>query len=274
MIDISQVVSALIEQLGTAIYPEGVGSPPVNKSSTRLYAGWPNAKALDEDLALGIVNVSAFPRAGLGQITSRYNKEWSHDEIPTPTLRAKVIGRVVTFTGVGSDGLLAGIIEGEQSWALKVMEGWAPAKVASAFHRIVRPGVVLDGDSLIFSGTSRLEARTAAAVPEEREVRRQRRGIQLTVWAPTPEARDLTFQILDLWVATHPFFDVENRAVRLEYSGDTFDEDARQANLHRRDMLLTVEYPTIEKRDSPPVVIPQVNIVVNPGGSVIRTIYP
>lgn len=275
MPDISEILNEMVVQIASAIYPAGLESPSTSGAPTKIFPGWPDPGSLDQDLSNRIVTISLFPRPGIGKVTTRYSKEWAHsNQIPVPTLTASVDGRTVTFNGVGEEGLIAGIIEGSQSWPLRVEKSWTPDRVAREFKKIVRPGVILDGHSLIFPGEQRLVARTASQVPESRELRRQIKGVQITVWAPSSELRDKTFKAVDLWVASHPFFTVLGSAIRLEYSGDSFDDDGRQANLHRRDLLVSVEYPIIETRNSPPVVIPVVNIVADFGGAVIKTIYP
>lgn len=275
MPDISEVLAGIVDAVAAALYPAGLSEPSAVGAGVRVFPGWPDPKNLDEDLARGIVNVSLFPRPGMARPEVRYSKAWSGEGIPTPTMTATVVGEVITFTGVGSAGLLGAVVEGvERAWPLQIQTGQTPEQVASAFLALVtldRPATVA-GPTLTLPGSINLKARCVAPVPEERELRRQTQGLQVTIWAPTPALRDATASAVDIWLASTPFLPVSGHQVRLQYVGNAFDDDARQARLHRRDLLMSADYPTIQSRVSPAVSIPELRLGTA-GGDPIKTIY-
>src|SRR5579862_3521069 len=109
MADQSDVEDALVALVASALYPNGTNVLAANGTLSRVYRGWPEAAALDADLAAGWVNVSVFPESG-GRNTTRYLNEWLVPVPTTPTLLGSVLGDAVTFSGNAGAGQLAGIL--------------------------------------------------------------------------------------------------------------------------------------------------------------------
>lgn len=77
MADQSDVEVTLVSLTSAALYPNGTAGASVPGADCRIYRGWPNPAALDSDLRAGIINVTVFPSHGAGQITTRYQQQWS-----------------------------------------------------------------------------------------------------------------------------------------------------------------------------------------------------
>ena len=93
----SDAENALVQLAAAALYPNGVDAASVIPATIRLYRGWPNATALDADLAAGRVNVTVFPVPGATRNTTRYSPDWLPDPaaaprrpLPAPHIRASL----------------------------------------------------------------------------------------------------------------------------------------------------------------------------------------
>ena len=60
MADISDVENALVAAISAALYPNGAGGASAAGLPCRIYRGWPNGRALDDDLAGGVASVTIF----------------------------------------------------------------------------------------------------------------------------------------------------------------------------------------------------------------------
>lgn len=239
---------ALVALITSALYPSGIGAAPAIAAESRVYRGWPNASALEADLAAGIVNVSVFSAPHSGHDTTRYLSSW----LPSPvvaTLTVGVAGNTATFSGSAGLGQLAGVLIDGRSFVHRTVVGDTPELVAAvlcAAVASVRPASVVNS-TITVPGASHMVARTAADASAALELRRQRQGFRVSVWCPTPELRDSACAILDIATAATPFLTLaDGSAARLCFSSTTSSDDRQNAMLYRRDMYYTVEFPTTQ----------------------------
>lgn len=77
------------------------------------------------------------------------------------------------------------------------------------------------------------------------EIRRQERTVQITIWAPTPAARDSIAKAVDPVLAvTHRFTLPDQTMARLIYKGSPMTDMLEKSRIYRRDLLYSVEYAT------------------------------
>lgn len=246
MADLSDVEQTLVSLLSAALYPNGAGTIAANGAVNRVYRGWPEAAALDADLASGCVNVTVFPEAG-GRNTTRGLNEWLDLARTAPTLKAAVAGNAVTFSGSADPGQLVGILADGASYVHPTGPNETPALVAADLAALMREDriVLLSGSSVVVPGAARLLARVVAAQPAMMQTRRQEQRFRISCWCPDPVLRDATSAIVDAALAQLAFIALpDGSAGRIRYHGGTVRDEAEAAFLYRRDLIYTVEYPT------------------------------
>ena len=239
---------ALVALVTSALYPNGTAASPAIAAESRIYRGWPNASALEADLAAGMVNVSVFPAPHSTVNTTRYLQSWLPNPV-TPTLMAEVAGNSATFSGVAGLGQLAGLLVDGKSFVHRTSTGDTPelvASVLSAAIASIRPVSVTES-TITIPNASSVVARTAADASAALELRRQRQGFRITAWCPSPGLRDSACAVVDVAFAATPFLTlVDGSAARLHYSSTTSFDERQDAMLYRRDMYYTVEYSTTQ----------------------------
>lgn len=247
MADQADVESTLVALVSAALYPDGPAGASVTAADCRIYRGWPNAAALDSDLRAEIVNVTIFPSHGPGQVTTRYQQEWS-SIARTPTLIVSVSGQSVTFTGRADLGQLAGILIDMTTYPYRTQAGDTPASVAANLAVLARSDTIvqLAGATLTIPSVGRLAARVVADARSQKQVRRQSQIFRVTAWCPTPILRDSTAAVIDQAFAIMPFIGLPDGSQgHLTYAGTTVVDQAQDTLLYRRDLLYRIEYPTL-----------------------------
>ena len=254
MADQSDVENALVQLVVAALYPLGTSSPSVPGPACRIYRGWPNSAALDVDLAAGRINVTIFPAEGHGRTTTRYPQEWQVLANPTPTLSVSVAGNAATFGGSADAGQLAGLRACGASYVYATQPGDTPALVAAALADQVRADTIaqLSGATVTVPAAWDFVARTVVSAPAMMEVRRQIRSFRITCWCPDPATRDIAASAIDVVLAPLRFLTMpDGTSGRLLYEGGAILDRSEDASLYRRDLIYSVEYPTVLTADQP-----------------------
>lgn len=275
MADLSDVLTALAQGLAAALYPNGTAQPSVVGADCFVFPGWPDTQSLDADLAAGKVQVSVFPRPGMARVQGRTLEGWRPTPRPVLTMAATYSGETCGFAGLGSPNQIAAVVEGNaRAWTTPAT-GTAEA-VATALAALIaadRP-VTRNGTALTLPGAINLRARVVIGGGESIMLRRQAQGIQVTIWAPTPALRSAVGAALDEWVALTPWLALPaDESARLIYAGLNDNDDGRQAKLHRRDLMLSADYPTTARREFPGVAVIETDTIADslPGSPVLAT---
>jgi hypothetical protein len=246
MADQSDVENALVALVASALYPNGTSALATNGTLSRVYRGWPEAAALDADLAAGWVNVSVFAESG-GRNTTRHLDEWLVPAPVAPTLLGSAVGDAVTFSGNANSGQLAGILVDGKTYVHSTESSETPALVAADLAAAIREDriVLLSGATIVIPGAALLRVRVVAGQPAVMQTRRQEQSFRITCWCPDPFTRDATGNVVDSALAQVKFIMLSDRSRgRLLYRGCAVLDHAEDASLYRRDLVYQVEYPT------------------------------
>lgn len=262
--DVEQVLAALV---ASTLYPGGAEGPSAIGVACRVYRGWPVPTALDADLARGIVHVTVQPVSGTVRDRTRFSQEWQ-GSTPAPSISGSIDGDTVAFDGQGGAGQVAGILVDGRPYAYRIRNGDTPSLVAAALAAQIsadRPAVAL-GATVSLPGGEGLLARVVTDGQGGSELRRQEARFRVTLWCPDPAMRDRVGSVVDPGLAAVTFMDVGGWACRVRYSGDSSTDEGSGSGLWRRDLLYSVEYPTVLQQSPPSMLFgfADVNGVSNP----------
>lgn len=252
MADQAEVEQALAEAIAGALYPEGAGAASAVGSVCRVYRGWPVSASLEADLVQGIVHATVQPVKGSVKDTTRFSSEWQGAAGPCP-LVAEVDGERVRFSGQAGPGMVAGVRVDGRAYAWRVAEASTPGVVAAVLAGLVRAErpAELSGSVVRFPGGRGVLARAVADGQGGRELRRQEELFRVTLWCPSPEARDRVAAFIDLVLAGVGFLDVDGWGCRVQGAGGETVDTGAAVRSWRRDLLYRIEYPTVLKVDLP-----------------------
>ena len=246
MPDQAEVEEALAAAVAGALYPLGADSASAVGNVCRVYRGWPTAAALETDLAADVVHVTVQPVAGSLRDTTRFVAEWQ-GTVPASTLTVSVSGEAVVFSGIAAVGQVAGVLVDGAPYAYRVRAGDTLGVVAAVLAQLVRVRrpAELRGDGLLLPGGVGIVARVVMDGLGGTELRRQKVGFRVGVWCGNPGVRDRVAACVDLILAGLQFLDVGGWGCWVRVLGGSVVDDGSAAGVWRRDLMYSVEFPTV-----------------------------
>lgn len=254
MADISDVEDALVTLVVSAVYPNGTGQASVASLPVQVFRGWPQAEDLKRDLlssdgSASMVKVSIFPRAGERNVT-RHPKEAQFTAAPVHTITAAVSGAHITLGGtIATPQYVTVILGGAHAYSYAVKTNDTLSSVAAALAALISAAVPATSSGPVITNSTGADVICRVGAPGTGwiETRRQVRPLQVTVWAGTPAARDAAAKVVDaLFADTDWLTFSDGSAGRLLYTGSYTEDGAQIEGVYRRDLIFTVEYPTIQ----------------------------
>ena len=262
MADLSDVEQALLAAIAAAVYPEGTAQPSIVGSPVKLYRGWPTQLGLNSDLSAGCQTITVFSDPKQARETTRYPRIWKPGQTITPSLTVSVDADVVSFGGSGGAGQVAGVLADGAAFAWAVAASDTPTSVCVALAAMI-PGAQANGEMLTIAGVSSLEARVEGSGSALMEIRRQEQTITVSVWCNQPTIRDALAGSVDNVLAGIDWLSFSDGSSGLLRYRETVETDTSEnANLYRRDLFYSVEYPTIRTMVVPAMMFGVVSGVV------------
>lgn len=248
MADVSDVYNALVSWISGLLYPNGEQSPsaviyngaPV---SFRVYAGWPVSKNLNDDLAVGIVNVNVYPLPSERNISTLDKTPWILSQ-QTPTITTTVSGQTVTLGGTVTAGQSVGISVGGTTYAYLAQATDTLDTIATALGALI-PGSTVSGSSVTVSSVSSLASRIGVPASVVVPVKRQSRQFQIVVWAPSPVLRDQVASFIDSWMGDLYRLPMpDGSAANLKYHNSPVNDLLQKEGAWRRDLFYEAIFDT------------------------------
>jgi hypothetical protein len=272
MADESDVETTIATLVTGLVYPLGISAPSVLGPLVRIYRGWPNPTALNADLAAGVINVSLFPDPSQHRITTRYIDPPTAAAPITPSLTVSVTANTATFAGMAALGQLAGLLVDNTAVVHRTVASDTPEQVAATLATYLRASriVQLNGTSITIPNAGLVIGRVVADQQTQTETRRQQQGIRLSCWCPTPTIRDQTAILIDAGLSQQTFLTLpDGTTARLCETGTRVFDQSQNANLYRRDLLLSAEYATTITTPLPAMIFG--NSLISPNGVTTRS---
>lgn len=275
MADISDVLTLLAGKVAAAVYPHGTAMPSVANADIRVYPGWPVPNVLDADLAAGCAHISLYPLSTERNSSRHIGRPWRVTRRGTSTLTATVGAESVTFGGaIDMPSMPQNVylrVDGV-GYVYAVQTGDTLPSVATAMAMLI-PGASSAGPVVTLPAAHSIVARIGAVGTAMRELRRQEKQIQITIWAPRPDMRDTVARAVDSVLAESSslvFADGSDGILR--YSRTHQSDQAEKALLYRRDLIYSADYATTQTIDAPQVIAPVITVSDNSGGNTVRIV--
>lgn len=280
MADLTDVGNALVVLAAQTLYPNGTGQPSAAGFGIRIYQGWPNPQQLDDDLKAGVAHVSVYPRPE-ERNTTRYSKDWKQQALNATTLTLTISGQQITVGGsvpAANKPQNVAVVANGQSFVYAATSADTLTSIATALSALIAAGIAGTsnaGPIITLPNSARISAaRVGGTGTLIRELRRQERLFQISIWSETPDHRDAVVKPLDEALAATSFLSmIDQTAARLIYKSSPVNDGYQKDKLYRRDLFYTVEYATTQTTAATQIIADQLNIASqNSNGAQISTV--
>jgi hypothetical protein len=279
MADLSEVSNTLVGLIAGILYPNGTSNPvsPGVGAQCRVGAGWPTSAQLDPDLANGIVNVSVYPM-NIERNVPHFMEQWILLNHAAATVTLNASGQTITLGGTLPNPAIAqnvAVLIGQNPFAYAVQASDTLNTIASALATLIAatyPGTTSSGAVITLpAGTPQVSLRTGGTALMGKEVGRQVRDFRMVIWAPTPALRDATAKTIDPALRQINFLTLpDGFGGRLKYVKTDIVDQQEKANLYRRDLCYSVEYPSTVTQVATDVTVGVLNLVDPSTGAIIK----
>jgi hypothetical protein len=282
MADLSDVQEALKTAVAAILYPVAP-TVPLQASACGIpvlvMKGWPSPQSLDKNLKAGITVVSIYVRP-TERDTTRYSFDYEEIDVPEGTYSLSVAGQVITVGGAAPNPFMAQnlyVLIGKVPCLYAAQAGQTAAQVAAGLGAVIAdvfPGTTVSGTTITLPGAYLiLAARVGVTGTAERELGRQDREFQITVWAPKPDGRDTVTKYVDPKLRAQAFIDLPDGSKgRLIYRGSPFVDFDQKQGIFRRDLIFSVEYGTTDTLTAEQIVQTSVETGLTPDGTPAPTV--
>lgn len=271
MADQSEVSNVIAAKVAATVYPNGTASPSIANAVIKIYPGWPVPNILQQDINAGGAHISVWALPTERKIGSELGRPYRVISTGEPPIIATVSGQQVTLSGAVSLPTNVYFLIDGVGYHYPVQAGDSLTSVATAMASQI-PGASNAGPVISIPDARTIIARTGGVGMASRELRRQEKDFQITVWAPSPQMRTLIGPAIDSALSEESNVSLGDFVPAYILYKRQFDTDASENYLvYRRDLIYTVNYATTQTIAAPQVIAPVMNIT-DTSGIPIKTI--
>lgn len=247
--DISDVTAAISTLVNNAVYPNGISQPSVSGGSVRIYEGWPIPAQLDADMTAQAVNVSIFPMMGTSggcyQPLNRYDTLVS----PVHGMTVSVSNIAVTLSGTPGTGEYCSlVVDGLHVYSETGATAAAILSKLLADLIGTYPSASIAGNVLTITGAHLVYARIGASGVIGNVTHRQKQGIMITTWAPTPALRSTVAAPIEVILSQNQHLLLGDGSwATLLFNRLNVIDTYEAMTVYRRDLIYDAEYATVPR---------------------------
>lgn len=259
MADASDIETALVSLIVGALYPIGIGSPSVVGQTCSVERGWPTEADIRNATAAETQLIRVHALEGMGSDSERYFRMAETTAGHAPTLTVSLAEPVITFAGSVTSGLIVAVLALGNAYSYTTLSGDTLGSVAIAVAALI-PSAVASGARVTLPNHGPLpQASVRSAGTSTLEVGRERQVFNISVWATTPALRDTIIKAInpafaETYRLTLPDGSIATRVLKsIQFSGP--NDMPSRAQVWRRDVRLTWDYPIIQSQSAAPAAI-------------------
>lgn len=252
MADVADVMDSLFGLAVFACYPSGPTGPSVTGAAIHVGEGWPDVEDIQDVLAAGESLVSIYLVPGV-TMSAPQVFDWQGFTVTPPTkgLTASVSDNVATLTGVANVGEYATLLVNGNAYSTRAVEPMSAQQVAADLldqAEIEFPGATRSGSTLTFpDNVHLLDLRIGASATLGRKIHRSIEQFQVTTWAPNAPVRTQVGRAIDVAMKSPVRISMPDTTCALiSPKGTRLSDREENKSLYRRDLLLAVQYDSVE----------------------------
>lgn len=266
MADFTEIADELVGLLAGIAYPDGIGAPSVIGLPIALYQGWPNPPDLDQDMTGDSlrVHVSVWP-TNIERVINSFAARLMPLEVVEPTITVTVAGNQITVGGTATAGQNIGLVIDGAAFGYTVQQNDSTTSIATALANAISAAqpATNAGPVIAVPGARLISQKTGGTATMVAPLERIEKVFQITIWAPSPAARDGLAKVLDPALrGTTRIVLADGTGAVLRYRNSVQTDALVKQGAFRRDMNYAVEYVTTQTATATEVVTAQLNVTI------------
>jgi len=264
MASTDDVARYLARRVAGVVYPGGGRLPGIVNPSVKIYPGWPVPGILQQDIDNGGIHVSVWPLPTERKISTALGRPFRVMAKGKPTLQFTVNGSVIGISGVADAPVNVHVSLNGKAFTFHFRAGTTDQQAINVLTAALpKSFTVLSSVCILMADHLSVSVTTAGTAVKE--LHRQIKDFQITVWAPTPGLRDRIGSAIDTALSEHCHIDLNDGVPAQLLYARQFDLD-RSENWHvyRRDLIFSVNYATTQTISAPEVTRFQVTLNGHP----------
>jgi hypothetical protein len=248
MADISDVCNMLVNTISYTLWSSptpGIAQTTGTNGLVVVARDEPSGNEIDSALKNQISYVTVCPMVGMQRLTTRFINPVDVVYTVPVTLTTNVSINHCTFGGNATSGQMVGIGVGKHGYAYACNSTDNTVTIATNMASII-PNATSNASTITLP-TDLFSVNVVGNTTINTEVRRQKAVFEVTVWSYDPDVLDSVASIVDLMFAsTRAFLLPDGSYTNIpEYFGSDQRFGSERADLFRRILRYTIEYPTI-----------------------------
>ncbi|WP_039661538.1 MULTISPECIES: hypothetical protein [Pantoea] len=260
MASLDDVARFLARRVAEVVYPGGSRLPGIVNAAVKIYPGWPVPGDLQQDIDNGGVHISVWPLPAERKINTALGRLCRVIAKGKPTLQFTVNGSSISVAGMASALTNVQVSLNGKAFTFHFPKGTTTEQAISELSAALpKSFTVLSSVCILMA--ERLSVSVTTAGTAVKELRRQIKDFQITVWAPAPGLRERIGSAIDAALSEQCHIDLNDGAPAQLLYARQFDSD-RSENWHvyRRDLIFSVNYATTQVISAPEVISTAVNL--------------
>lgn len=259
MADQSDARNLITSKVAAVIYPNGTSQPSIAGVDVKIYPGWPVPNVLEKDLRAGGLHISVYPLPTERKVGTQIGRPYQVVTPGTPTISGAVSETIVTLSGSINTPQNVYLLVNKVGHQYAIQSGDTLTTIATALAMMIS-GATSTGPVITIAGASEITFRAGGVGTAVRELKRQEKDFQVTVWSPNPTLRDVIGSALDSALAETSNVSFADGSPGIFLYSRSFDSDSTEKYLlYRRDIIYSINFATTQTSTAPVVIAPVMN---------------
>jgi hypothetical protein len=188
-----------------------------------------------------------------GRTTTRYLSKYLI-KASNPGTVISTTGQYIDISGSPIVGDIVGALINGATYSYRIIAGDTTDQVAANLAQAIQTGelVACSQSTILVYNANSILTRVVCDNAASAETRRQEKDFRVVCWCPNPTARDLVAAAIDQHLDQVPFLSLsDDTTARVVYKNTNNYDQSQNALLYRRDLIYSVEYPTITVTQQP-----------------------
>lgn len=254
MADVSEVSQFIARRVAAVLYPEGESKPSLSGVPVKIYPGWPVPDVLQRDIEAGAVHVTVWPLPGERKVSTGLGRAFRTVAKGKPSLQVNVNGSIITLSGEVAADINVQIALGSKVFRFHFPAGITLNSVRERLSEALPLASIIFGRIMVLNA-GHITASVTTAGTVVRELRRQIKEFQVTVWAPTPMLRNRIGTLVDVTLSEQHHIDLGDHAPAQMLCARQSESDAGgNFHVYRRDLVISVNFALTQQSTASEVI--------------------